>query len=207
MTTRLTQEQLKQIVAEVERLSQRRDAEIESEQVKEILQELNLPPELLDEALMQLRRREALEVQKKRNRAIMAGVAAVFLMAIGSTIFFMQQNQQALSRVVGERDRITFAQDDGGNLTTISRQNRQELFYRVTLKDAPIDQKLTLACNWIDPNGEIAKQNRYQTQKIDRPVWDTHCRYTIGNAAPTGNWQVKMFLDRREISHANFQVK
>ena len=148
-----------------------------------------------------------MEVQEKRNRAIIAGVAAFFVIAIGSTMFFMQQNQQALSRVLAERDRITLAQDNGGNLTTISRQNSQELFYRVTLKDAPIGKKLTLACNWIDPNGQIVKQNRYQTQKIDRTVWDTHCRYTIGNASPTGNWQVKMFLDKREISNANFQVK
>jgi transcriptional regulator of met regulon len=68
MNNRLTQAQLSQIVAEVERLSQRRDDELEPEQVKQILQELSLPPELFDEALVQLRRREALAVQQRRNR-------------------------------------------------------------------------------------------------------------------------------------------
>lgn len=41
MPHRLTQAQLTQVVAEVERLSQRREAELEREQVKEILQELS----------------------------------------------------------------------------------------------------------------------------------------------------------------------
>jgi len=57
MENRLTQTQLTQIVAEVERLSNLRQSELDSEEVKEILQELRLPPELLNEALIQLRRR------------------------------------------------------------------------------------------------------------------------------------------------------
>lgn len=68
MTQRLTQEQLSQIVTEVEGLQVRREAELDQQQIREILQELNLPPELLDEALIQLNRRQALEVQQRRNR-------------------------------------------------------------------------------------------------------------------------------------------
>lgn len=82
MENRLTQAQLSQVVAEVERLSQQRETELNREQVKEILQELNLPSDLLEDALLQLRRREALDRQQRRNRLIVAAVVAIFSVAI-----------------------------------------------------------------------------------------------------------------------------
>ena len=207
MENRLTQTQLTQIVAEVERLSNLREAELDSEEVTQILQELGLPPELLNEALIQLQRREALAQQQRRNRWIAGGLAAAVAGAIAITGFYIQQNRQALDRVSIQQNRITFVQDDGGNLTVISRQNNPEIFYRTTLKDAPIGKKLSLSCDWIDPSGQIVKQNRYQTREIDKPIWNTQCRHQIGTAAATGNWQVKMFLENRAIGSASFQVK
>ena len=207
MENRLTQTQLKQIVAEVERLSNLREAELSSEEVTQILQELSLPPELLNEALIQLQRREALAQQQRRNRWIVGGLAAAAVGAIALTGFYIYQNEQAIDRVSIQQNRITSVQDDGGNLTVISRQKNPEIFYRATLKDAPIGKKLSLSCDWIDPSGQIVKQNRYQTREIDKPIWNTQCRYQIGNAAATGNWQVKMFLENRAIGSTSFQVK
>lgn len=207
MENRLTQTQLKQIVAEVERLSNLRQSELDSEEVTQILQELGLPPELLNEALIQLQRREALAQQQRRNRWIAGGLAAAAAGAIAITGFYIQQNRQAIDRVSIQQNRITSVQDDGGNLTVISRQNNPEIFYRTTLKDAPIGKKLSLSCDWIDPSGQVVKQNRYQTREIDKPIWNTQCRYQIGTAAATGNWQVKMFVESRDIGSASFQVK
>ena len=204
---RLTQEQLSQIVTEVQGLQLRREAELDQQQVKEILQELNLPPELLDEALIQLNRRQALEVQQRRNRWIISGVVAVVVVVIASTIFFIQQQNSALSRVSAQQDRITLTQDISGDLKTISRQTNPDVFYRVTLKDAPLGKKLALSCNWIDPSGQIVKQNNYQTREIKTSVWDTQCRYTINPAATVGNWKVQMFLEGRQISDETFEVK
>ena len=76
MTTRLTSEQLGQLVAEFERLSQRREAELDRQQVEEILQELKLPTDRLDDALMQLQRREVLATRQRRNRWILGGAIA-----------------------------------------------------------------------------------------------------------------------------------
>ena len=207
MTQRLTQEQLSQIVTEVEGLQLRREAELDQQQVREILQELNLPPELLDEALIQLNRRQALEVQQRRNRWIISGVVAVLVILGASTIFFMQQQSSTLSRVSAQQDRITLTQDNGGDLKTVSRQTNPEVFYRVTLKDAPLGKKLALSCNWIDPSGQIVKQNTYQTREINTSVWDTQCRYTINPAATVGNWKVQMLLEGRQISDETFEVK
>lgn len=166
-----------------------------------------MPPELLNEALIQLQRREALAQQQRRNRWIAGGVAAAAAGAIALTGFYIQQNRQAIDRVSIQQNRITSVQDDGGNLTVISRQNNPEIFYRTTLKDAPIGKKLSLSCDWIDPSGQVVKQNRYQTRQIDKPIWNTQCRYQIGTAAATGNWQVKMFLENRAIGSASFEVK
>ncbi|MEH2138395.1 DUF3859 domain-containing protein [Nostoc sp.] len=207
MTQRLTQEQLSQIVTEVEGLQVRREAELDQQQVREILQELNLPPELLDEALIQLNRRQAVEVQQRRNRWIASGVVALLIILSASTIFFIRQQNSALSRVSAQQDRITLVQNTGGDLKTISRQTNPEVFYRVTLKDAPLGKKLALSCNWIDPSGQIVKQNKYQTREINTSVWDTQCRYTINSAATVGNWQVQMFVEGRQISDETFEVK
>jgi len=207
MENRLTQTQLTQIVAEVQRLSNVREAELNSAEVTQILQELGLPPELLDEALIQLQRREALAQQQRRNRWIAGGVAAVAVGAIAITGFYIQQSRQALDRISVQQNRITSVQDDAGNLTVVSRQNNPEIFYRTTLKDAPIGKKLSISCDWIDPSGQVVKQNSYQTREIDKSIWNTQCRYKIGTAATPGKWQVKMFVENRAIGSTSFQVK
>jgi hypothetical protein len=206
MNQRLTQEQLNQIIAEVQGLQLRQEAELDQQQVKEILQDLNLPPELLDEALIQVRRKQALEVQQRRNKLITFGVIAAVIIGIGSTVFFNQQQGYLLANVSAQQDKITL-ESNNENLKNISRQTNSELFYRVTLKNAPIGKKLSLSCNWIDPTGQIVKQNNYQTREVKTSVWDTQCRYSINTTAPVGNWQVQMFLEGRKISEEPFVVQ
>ena len=75
MENRLTQAQLTQIVSEVQRLSNVRESELNSAEVTQILQELGLPTELLDEALIQLQRREALDEPQRRTRGRAGGLA------------------------------------------------------------------------------------------------------------------------------------
>ncbi len=207
MKQRLTQVQLEQVVAEVQRLSERQQAELDAEQVKGILQELNLSPELLEEAILQLHRREALVEQQRRRRWIIGSVIGLIALLLLGVTLFTQSQQQLLTRVTAERDRITLVQDDGGNLGTVLRQTSGEVVYRVTLSDAPVGQKLSLSCNWMDPNGQIVHQNRYQTKEITTPVWNTICRHTIGSAAPVGTWKVQMLLGDRLLSDATFVVK
>ncbi|MEQ8975172.1 MAG: DUF3859 domain-containing protein [Coleofasciculus sp. C1-SOL-03] len=207
MNNRLTQAQLSQIVAEVERLSQRRDDELEPEQVKQILQELSLPPELFDEALVQLRRREALAVQQRRNRWIVGGVIAAVVVAIAGTTVIIQQNQQALQTVSTVQSQITLTKDGSSILTEVNRQTSPLIYYRVTLKDAPIGKRLSLSCDWMNPRGEVVHQNRWQTKAIDKQVWHTYCRHQFNLAAAPGTWTVQMSLGDRLISTTSFIVK
>jgi hypothetical protein len=206
MNQPLNQEQLNQIIAEVQGLQLRQEAELNQQQVKEILQDLNLPPELLDEALIQVRRKQALQVQERRHKLIGLGVAAAVIMSIGLTVFFHQQKSSLLANVSAQQDKITL-KSNNEILENISRQANSELVYRVTLKDAPIGKKLNLSCNWIDPNGQVVKQNQYQTREIKTSVWDTFCRYSINPTIPVGNWQVQMLLEGRKISEETFVVQ
>jgi len=207
MEQRLTDVQLEKVVAEVQRLSQRQQAELAPEQVREILQELNLPPEFLEEAMVQLDRREALAVQQKRDRWMMGGFVGLIALSVIGFLVFSQNQQQMTARVMAQRDRVTLNQDNGGNLSTIRRQNGGEIFYRITLSDAPVGQRLSLSCNWIDPSGQIVHQNRYQTKEITTPIWNTFCRHQLGSEMPVGTWKVEAFLGDRRLSDATFNVK
>jgi len=207
MEQRLSQAQLEQVVAEVQQLSQRQQSELDAEQVRDILRELHLPPELLEEAMVQLHRREALAARQQRNRWIVGSVIGLSILLLLGTALFTQNLQRTLALVTAQRDRVTLAQDNGGNLSSVSRQANSEVFYRVTLSNAPVGQKLSLSCSWIDPGGQVVHQNRYQTQEITTPVWNTVCRHTIGLAAPVGMWKVQVFLGDRLLSDADFAVE
>lgn len=207
MDPRLTQAQLEQVVAEVQVLSQQQQAELDLEQVRDILRELDLPPELLEAAVVQLQQREALATQRRRKRWILGGVIGLSALLLAGVILFTQNQQQTLAQVKAQRDRITLAQDYGNSLSSVSRQANAQVVYRVILSDAPVGQKLFLSCNWIDPGGQIVHQNRYQTQEIATPVWNTACRYSIDSTAAVGKWNVQIFLGDRLLSDAAFNVE
>ena len=207
MQQRLTPEQVSQIVAEVERLSQRRQSEIEVEELQQILRELNLPDDLLDEAVMQVYRKQALDNQKNRNRWIIGGITAVVLGAVGATFFMQKQQQQALARINVYDSRVGFGRNDSASLEEIDRRKNPEVFYNVTLQDAPLGKQVQLGCNWVDPNREIAHQNSWKTKTISKEVWNTHCRYTFKENVPPGNWLVQMTLDDEVITSNKFVVK
>jgi hypothetical protein len=204
MEQRLTTQQLDQIVGEVGRLANRQQAELDRSQVQEILQELNLPPELLDEAMIQVQRKEALARQRKRNIGVaIAGITAVAMMFAGTSLFL--QNQTAnLSKIAASQDRVILVQS-GENSKIISKGS--DLSYQVTLKDAPVNEKLNLTCNWLDPQGQIIHTNRYDTKNITTAVWNTQCRYQIPVSAATGVWKVQILVGDRLLKQADFEVK
>ncbi|WP_413168027.1 hypothetical protein ACL6C3_15040 [Capilliphycus salinus ALCB114379] len=210
MNQQLTSDQLDRLIAEVEHLSQRREAELNREQVREIFQELNLPIDLLDDALMQLRRREALVVQQKRRRRITFGVGVTLMtIAIASSLWFNhRQNTIAKVYANSNQSRITLTRlDKTDDLTVVNRQENPLIYYQVKLQQAPVGRQLSLKCNWINPLGQIEHQNNYSTRSIDREVWNTRCRHQFGDASPVGNWRVQMLLNGRILSETEFIVR
>ena len=91
MEQRLTTQQLELIVGEVGRLANRQQDELDRSEVQKILVELNLPPELLDEAMIQVQRKEALARQRKRNIGIaIASVTALVIVSGSGQIFLFK---------------------------------------------------------------------------------------------------------------------
>ncbi len=205
MEDKLTQEQMRELVGEVERLSQRRNEELNREQVEEILNELNLPRDLVDEAMMQLRRRDALSAEVKRNRWIGAGVLAIAAVAlVGGSVWFFN-NKQQLTGVYANSEQSTLTVGREA-IATVNRLENPQVTYGVTLQDAPLGQQLSLGCDWINPQGQVAYQNRYETKTIDKEVWPTQCKYRFNSGSPAGTWEVQMFLGDRLVSQTQFTV-
>lgn len=207
MDTRLTQTQLTQIVAEVGQLSKQREEELSSEQVRQILQELNLPDDLLDEAIVQLNRRKALSRQQKRNWLIGMVIAVTLTGGIATTALLHQQYQQQIAQVSVVQNRISLANNPDIGSGQIDRQTQPKVFYRVTLQDAPMGDRLSPTCDWIDPSGKRVHQSTYQTQPIEKSVWTTYCFYQLKADATPGMWQVRMSLEGRLLSSQTFAVK
>jgi hypothetical protein len=210
MQTRLTETQLGQVVAEISRLSQQREDEqtrgLDRTQVEEVLKELNLPVELLDEAMQQLRQREALEKQRRARRRIVVSVVAALLILIAIILFTDYQRSAVFDRISAEPGRITLIADDGGSLDKVTR-NGNEVVYHTVLRDVPAKENLSLECKWLDPTGRVFHENKYETRLTDKSVWPTSCRCQLGSAAPPGTWRVEMSLHGRVISAATFQVE
>jgi hypothetical protein len=204
MEQRLTTQQLDRIVGEVGRMANRQADELDRSEVQKILQELNLPPELLDEAMIQVQRKDALAREQKRNRGlVIAGVAALVIIAVG--IGISSQNRASLiAKVTASQDRITLPQDSGENLQAVSRGSA--LTYRVTLNDAPVGDKLNVTCNWLNPGGQIAHTNRFETKNITTAVWNTQCRYQMPMDAAVGAWKVEILVGDKLVEQAPFDT-
>ena len=122
MDKRLTDTQLQRLVAEVQSLSDRHREELDINEVKDILQQLDLSPEFLDDAMVQLKRQDSLVVQQRRRRWLIAGVSVVVGFGLASWLWLGRRHQEQLARVVAQGDRMTLSQDDGGNLSRVTPQ-------------------------------------------------------------------------------------
>ena len=207
MDTRLTQTQLAQVVAEVGQRSKQREEELSSAQVRQILQELSLPDDLLDEAIVQLTRRKALARQQTRNWLIGSAIATTLIVATAAATIFHEQYQQEIAQIAVTQNRITLTKNSQTNIGEIDRQKNAQVFYQVTLKDAPLGDRLRLTCDWVDPSGQVVQQNNYQTQPIDKSVWATYCFRRFDNSSAVGTWQVQMCLEGPSLSRQTFVVK
>lgn len=207
MNNQISDEQLQKIIAEVQQLSKQQEEELSREQVKDILQQINLSPDLLDEAMIQISRKEALAKQQKRKLWLGLGLIIVIIGGISLIFQFSQTKQASLAQINVYESRLTLSNDNGENFNSIDKQTNPEIYYRVTLQKAPMGEKLNLQCDWIDPNGNIAHQNNYETKTIDKEIWKTFCRNQFGETSLLGKWEVEMKLGDKVLSETIFEVK
>ncbi len=137
----------------------------------------------------------------------MAVVLVVLLLAGAAAWFVIGNKHDATEHVSASKTRITLEEDTQQNLTEIDRETSPTVYFQVTLKAPPLGEKLSLACEWIDPHGQVAHRNRYETKLIDHENWNTHCRDTFDPGSPTGTWTVAMSLDRRQLARTSFVLR
>ena len=222
MSKQFTETQVARVVEEVSRQAQLLELDererLGREQVVQILEELSLPVELLDPAMRELERREAeaaalareekARARQRRRKLLLVGSAVaalllIILLVAGSSV----RSRRARANIsVVEQGRVTRANDEGGSLGTVSRDDA-ELVYRVTLDRVPVGENLSMKCNWINPEGRVVKQNVWQTRTTDKSVWGTTCRHSLGTAAQPGAWSVEMLLEDRVVSRTDFRVE
>jgi hypothetical protein len=195
MKSQLSEKQWNQVVAEVTRLAQERDDDQSRRAITEqVLQELQLPTDLIDDALQQVRYQEALAKQR-RQRMWLGMAGAVLLLVLLVSVWTWSSNRSAsLARITADAGQVT-------------RSAGQEALYRVTLRDVPLGEQLEMSCNWFDPTGKVFHQSRWETRDTNKEVWETQCRCRIGNEAPKGTWKVEMKLGDRTINAADFKVE
>src|SRR5215510_10921292 len=129
---RLRHEQVGQVVTEIMRLMQQhRDLELQTlhrTQVEQILDELNLPKDLLDDAVIELRRKEALAKARRRRILLTAAATVVVLALLGTAFWWTAHRRAIIARITAEQGRLTRQTDDGGTLRLI-RRDGQEVVY------------------------------------------------------------------------------
>ncbi|GAP99423.1 hypothetical protein [Leptolyngbya sp. NIES-2104] len=200
----LTQDQLDRIVAEIDRLQD--DAEFNDYQIKQILQQLDLPNELLEAAIAQVHERRLL-LQKRQRQKIVLSTIAIMIAGLTTTIAVVYQKQQnRIARIAALQDIVTL-ESSAKPVKQFDRTKDQQVFYRVTLKNAPINTQVIVSCRWTDATGQIVHQSRYQTEPISRSPWVVACSAPLTPQSQPGTWTVKMNVEERSISDQSFAVK
>jgi hypothetical protein len=133
----------------------------------------------------------------------------VVLLAVGGGIlwYYFHQKAEAEKAVTAAEGRLTLQKDDGGSLKSFDRKDSPEVWFRVTLENAPLGRELALSCEWLDPTGKVAHRSRFRTKEITHTPWPTHARYRLSADAPLGTWTVRLLLAGRELRSQTFEVR
>lgn len=203
----LTKERLPEVVEEVDRLYQERQAEIEPEEARKILGELGLPGDLLEEALVEVKRREH-ERRVKRRRLLIGAAALIAVTVVGGGVYALSRGKtNARAAIASTEGRVTTMSDTSRAVTSVKRAESPEVVYTIVLQNAPLGDEVPMACDWVAPSGRVAHQNAFRTKPIDKAVWNTHCRYKLPTDAETGTWSVRMSTEGRVLGTKPFGVE
>lgn len=136
---------------------------------------------------------------------IILGVTGLTLVFGGYQVF--GRRAEKLARMSASGARLTILGGAGAPVSEIDRGESPELYYQVVLRDAPLGGRLQLTCVWLNPAGDVARQNRYRTQIIYKSTWPTRCREHFGPATPAGEWRVRLLIGDRVLSESSFALR
>ncbi|MGC4079536.1 MAG: hypothetical protein QM702_21345 [Rubrivivax sp.] len=203
MDPKVAKEDLPEIVEEAERLDRADKEQISRSEAREVLRELDIAPEKLEAAEQALAEKRSKEKQKSRTR-LMIAAAAIAVAATAAGVWVVSARTSAAVLRAAPVEHVVTA---NGKPSPFDRATAPEVKLDVTLKDAPQGEKIDLSCDWTDPSGEKAHQNKWTTKSIDKDPWPTHCKYALTPASKTGTWTVTMKQGDRVLSSDPFDVR
>jgi hypothetical protein len=103
--------------------------------------------------------------------------------------------------------RFTLIEDTDGDTRGFAAEQSPDIYYRVTLHDAPRHERLSLDCEWLNPSGQAVLANHYQTRVVTTSVWNTHCHQQFGRDAPRGQWQARILFEGRVLRQDAFELR
>lgn len=202
----LKEDDLPDVVEEAAHLAEDRARTLDRQRVAEVLAEVDLPADLVDEAHDRVLAKRA-EARDRNRKRILLGTLAAGTLAFGLAVGAWSMERAALvGKVNAQSAQITLG-DKGPAPTAFRAADRPDVYYTVTLANAPTGQTLDVRCDYRDPSGSVARQITYTTKTIKTPVWDTHCHYVLPATAPAGAWSVEMTVENKTLRRERFTVE
>ena len=202
---KIAEKDMIRLVEEVSKLDSERQQMLDKSQVSKILNELNLPSELLDEALERLDAKKA--KAKTTNLAIIAGVVGLLIAGAAAFIVVTSATNTAneINSITASHAHMTLSANSAEALATVSPGGT--VFVNTTLNNVPLNKKLHLHAKWFRPDGSIFHENDWYTRETTSSTWDTHAKTVIPSDAPSGKWMVQISTGGRELISKIFEVK
>lgn len=195
-------QELADIVQETARLQERDLASLDPEQARDILRELELPPERLEEARAAIRVRRIQARERARRLKLGAAIALLVMSGIALVSWRAHVKNALLARLSTTQALVTLS---GAPLTSPAlRSTQPELRFEAIIRQPPQGSSLELTCDWLGPSGQLQRQNHWDTKTIDKAAWPAHCRQRFGAADASGAWSVKMKAGEHTLATGSF---
>lgn len=202
---KIAEKDMIRLVEEVSKLDAERQQLLDKTQVATILNELNLPSDLLDEALDRLSTKKERESTLKKRLITVAAIVIVIASIAGAVLMKSMNDSHALSMVTADQPVVAYESRAVDSLKTVSPG--RTIFFKVTLRNAPVGTKLPMFAKWYKPNGSIFHTNDWTTKTITTPVWDTHAKCTLPSSVEKGKWKVEISVSGNTVCGQDFIVE
>lgn len=202
---KIAEKDMIRLVEEVSKLDNERRAQLDKTEVAKILNELSLPSDLLDEALLRLQRQKS----ERRTLKLILGAAITTALLGALLAFFVLSSSNAVQQSyanVTATDAF-FSQNAEGSVPVPEVSTGQTVYAQVTLHNVPVNSKLPMHAKWYKPDGSILKESSWSTRETTSQNWNTHAKCVIPPDAPAGKWMVEFSLGGRSVISKIFVVK
>ena len=142
--------------------------------------------------------------ERRRITATLAIYLATITIVL--VIGLLLWSEFTINRMTANNARLSTTASGEHSIDSVKLGVHETVYLHVTLNGAPIGRRLDLHCEWIEDNGSVVAVVDYDTSRINKSLWPTHCRHRFPFNATTGRWLVSLSLGERELASLPFNV-